>query len=158
MQGAKTMKGFKGNLKFIINYKVWATLAVFGAGVLTGAVMTGGAGVAWGHSGNLAADGCHNHRAEGNRHFHVQGTNTIDGLCDENGPIVVVTSGVEAELRLLRSAIEDLKASGTASGGPDFGCLAVVEIVADRLRTETLYNEDEKSMAKQLRRACLGRE
>ena len=35
-KGAKSLKGVKGNLKFIINYKMWATLIVFSAGILIG--------------------------------------------------------------------------------------------------------------------------
>lgn len=41
VKGAKTWKGFKGNLKFIVNYKVWATLAVFAAGLVAGMIAMG---------------------------------------------------------------------------------------------------------------------
>ena len=33
---AKSWKGVWGNLKFLVGYKAWATLIVFGAGVLLG--------------------------------------------------------------------------------------------------------------------------
>ena len=36
MKGAKTLKGLRSNLKFIVNYKIWATLIVFCAGGLVG--------------------------------------------------------------------------------------------------------------------------
>ena len=41
MTRAKTVKGVWGNLKFLVHYKTWATLAVFFTGVAVGmAVMS----------------------------------------------------------------------------------------------------------------------
>ena len=39
MKGAKKLKGIKGNLKFIINYKMWASLILFAAGGIIGAAL-----------------------------------------------------------------------------------------------------------------------
>ena len=43
------------------------------------------------HTGQVAADQCHNDRAVGNRHYHEPGTKIVVGVCDENGPIKKTT-------------------------------------------------------------------
>ncbi len=43
-RGAKSVRGVWGNLRFIIGYKLWATLVVFGAGIAVGGAIFGGLG------------------------------------------------------------------------------------------------------------------
>lgn len=69
------------------------------AGIAVGVLLCLWIAPAHAHPGSLARDGCHNHNAEGNRHYHqdradqlaggdLRGSSEIAGLCDENGPIV----------------------------------------------------------------------
>lgn len=46
VQGAKSLKGVQGNLRFIVSYKFWATVIVFAAGVAIGAAISGGVALA----------------------------------------------------------------------------------------------------------------
>lgn len=46
VQGAKTLKGVRGNLRFLVNYKFYATLIVFAAGLCLGAALCGSAALA----------------------------------------------------------------------------------------------------------------
>ena len=38
-------------------------------------------GDAFAHTGGLASDGCHNHKAAGERHWHIDGTSERGGEC-----------------------------------------------------------------------------
>ena len=46
VQGAKSLKGVQGNLRFIVSYKFWAAAIVFAAGVVIGAAISGGVALA----------------------------------------------------------------------------------------------------------------
>ena len=54
VQGAKSLKGVQGNLRFIVSYKFWAAAIVFAAGVAIGAAI--GSGAALAHPGTPATD------------------------------------------------------------------------------------------------------
>ena len=38
-KGAKSLKGVKGNLKFVLGYKAWAAVVIFAAGAVVGAAL-----------------------------------------------------------------------------------------------------------------------
>ena len=80
MKGAKSVKGVRGNLRFIVNYKVWATLLVFCLGAALGLAIA--SGIAFSHPGGLSPkDGCHKQKSAGERHWHIEGTRDRGGVC-----------------------------------------------------------------------------
>ena len=79
VKGAKSISGVKGNLRFIVSYKFWATLTVFAFGLAIGFALCAGPALA--HSGGLAKDGCHKDRTAGERHTHIPGTRERDMVC-----------------------------------------------------------------------------
>lgn len=114
-------KNRKGTARKLALLTLFLVACGFGAGYAT---------ATFSHPGQLAADGCHRNNAEGNRHYHVEGTREFSGLCDENGPIInfVVTRD----------------------------CMAAIEEVSDRLLNEwSISSSEEEDMGAQLENSCL---
>lgn len=80
MSRAKSLHGLRGNARFILKYKTWATLALmglaFGIGIAMAMVANANA-----HSGMVAKDGCHRDKARGERHWHYDGGRERAGQC-----------------------------------------------------------------------------
>ena len=87
VKGAKTLKGLKGNLRFILLYKFWAATLLFGAGLLVGFLIWGSA-AALAHPGRLDKGICHQEHKTSSWHYHFKGSSNVAGLCDGNGPLV----------------------------------------------------------------------
>ena len=99
---------------------------------------------AWSHPGGLASDGCHKHKAAGERHWHVDGTAERGGVCVKEGgrtvkvqPAAPAGSAELENLRLLVSAQQGQLADAAADR-------ASLELTIQNLRTE-LEAEKEKS-------------
>ena len=98
------------------------------------------------HSGGLANDGCHNDKAEGNRHFHAEGSRETAGLCVE---IEAGTAKVPFD------AIEKLATHDTVEVIPK-ECAEAIARVADTLQ-ESFYigGPEELDLARDLQRNCI---
>lgn len=96
------------------------------------------------HPGGMAGDGCHKHKAAGERHWHIDGTSERGGVCvKQDGRTVKVQPPAPAgsvELENLRLLVEAQKAQ-LADAAADRAALA---LTAQNLRTE-LEAEKEKS-------------
>ena len=114
MKGAKKLKGVKGNLKFIINYKMWASLILFAAGfALASLLWTVGV---MAHPGGISPkDGCHKDNKAGERHWHLpdgaeRGGECVDGVQIGNCTAVRDTYWKERNHRLGKWVDEALAA------------------------------------------------
>ena len=87
LKGARTLKGLKGNLRFILLYKFWAAILIFLAGLLVGFLIWGSA-VALAHPGRLDNGICHQDHKSASWHYHFKGGSHVAGLCDGDGPLV----------------------------------------------------------------------
>ena len=87
VKGANTLKGLKGNLRFVLLYKFWAATLLFLAGLLVGFLIWGSA-VAFAHPGRLDSGICHQDHELTSWHYHFKGSHNVAGLCDGNGPLV----------------------------------------------------------------------
>ena len=78
---------------------VWCCIGLI-VGIILGMTLPG----AIAHPGGLAADGCHKHKAAGERHFHFDGTSERGGECVQRDGRTIQVAPPEARIAELRNA------------------------------------------------------
>ena len=108
------------------------------------------------HGGGMSKDGCHNHKAEDNRHWHIEGSYDIGGLCGAKGDgplpqtieldageydaLVEERDGLAATIITLRSQLaHETERLDRAENRADRAQRAIVEATAEGRALEKRY-------------------